>query len=312
MENVIYFVYLLTFSNGKIYVGMSRTDKAGGFTTRYRDHARAAKNGKDLPVYRAWRKYGAPAQIIIGKYSTRNDCAQAEIDFIAQNDATNPEVGYNLMPGGEGMHAPKGSAMHELMRRKVWDNPEVRTKLSAAFKGKPLPAETIAASVAARKTPEGQERMRRLVWENPEVRAKLSASTTRQMAEGGAAHLAEIMRERGDIRTPTQVAEQNARVKAFMNSPEGKDVAKRGYATMMANPENITKQRAGQDEWRASEANRENCRRIAKLSAAACARPVLDLKTGIEYPSQRAMGKALGMSDGGVSLRVKNGTARRL
>lgn len=102
MCETVYFVYLLTFPNGKVYVGMSKTDKRGLFTLRYNNHANSAKNGNPLPVYHAWRKYGAPTFAVLSTHAVRQDCALAEINKIAALNATDPQVGYNLMPGGEG------------------------------------------------------------------------------------------------------------------------------------------------------------------------------------------------------------------
>ena len=132
----IFFVYLLTFANGKVYVGMSKTDSRGRTDNRYRQHEWTAKSGKLSPIYNAWRKHGAPVQSITSTHPTREACALAEIDAIQAYDSMNPARGYNLQPGGQGLHAPAGSAVYELMRAKVWHNPERRRKASEALKGK--------------------------------------------------------------------------------------------------------------------------------------------------------------------------------
>jgi hypothetical protein len=307
----IYFVYLLTFANSKVYVGMSRTDRQGGFTNRYRAHSNAAKIGKPLPIYHAWRKYGAPAQIVLSKHLTREECAAREIAEISARKAADPAHGYNLTHGGEGLHAPKGSAMHALMREKVWSNPERNRKASLANKGKSPSPQCLTAAIAARGD-DWRAKMQEKVWGNAESQAEASERTRLQMANGGAENIARIRRLQGDRRTPEQVAAQTAKVKVFMNTPEGKEIAKRGYAAMIANPETLAKQKEGQDAWRASEKNKANCAAMAKKSAEACSKKVQDKETGAVYASQRAMARALGVSEAAISLRVKAGKIIRL
>lgn len=312
MNAIVYFVYLFTFANGKIYVGMSKTDGRGVFTLRYNNHAREAKKGKLLPIYNAWRKYGAPMQTILSKHENREACAAAEVCEIEARKATNPAFGYNLMRGGEGMHAPKGSPMHALMLEKVWGNPAVREKLRAANKGRPPSPQALAASVAERQTPAGRERMRRTVWENPDVRAKLSEKTRAQMANGGAENVARIRREQGDRRSPEQVAVHAEFMRARMNTPEGKEQARKALAVMLSNPENAAKLEAGRAAWRNSEKNAAHCKAIAQKAAEACRRPVVDNSTGIHYPSQRDMAHALGLTDAAICKRVKAGKVTNL
>lgn len=307
----IYFVYLLTFANGKIYAGMSKTDKNGAYTNRYRAHGHAANHGKKLPIYNAWRKHGAPAQTVLSKHETREACALAEKAEIASRNCCDPKIGYNLMAGGEGLHAPKGSAMYAIMREKVWNNPEVREKQRAAHKGKRPSDQCLKASVKARGE-DWRAKMQEKVWGNPEQQAARSERTRQQMANGGAENIARIRREQGDRRTPEQVALHAKHMQAFMNSPEGKEIAKQGYAAMTANPENLEKMRKGQADWRASERNKAQCKEMAQKSAAVCRKQVKDLNTGIVYPSQREMAHALGLSDASISKQVKAGKIIRI
>lgn len=311
MEHITYFVYLLTFANGKIYVGMSKSDKNGSFTTRYRGHAQSAKNGKNLPIYNAWRKYGDPAQMIISKHATREECAEYEINEISEREATNPNIGYNLMRGGEGMHAPKGSYMYALMREKVWDNPSVREKQRIAHKGKIPSPQCLKAAVEARGE-EWREKMREKTWGNPQFQAAASIRTKHQMANGGAENIAKIRRQQGDTMTKDSRARQSEKMREFMNSQKGKEIARKGRAAMAANPENIAKFEAGRSAWRTSDANKEHCKIMAKKSAEACSRPVRDENTGIVYSSQRAMAQSLSISDAAVSKRVSSGKVTRV
>lgn len=311
MEQIIYFIYLLTFANGKMYVGMSKTDKRGEYTNRYRAHGHAAKTGKVLPIYNAWRKYGPPIQEVLSRHARREECAAAEVNEIAARQTCDPRRGYNLMHGGQGLHAPKGSAMHDLMCERVWGNPTVKEKLRAANKGKAPSPQCLTAAIAARGD-DWRAKMQEKVWGNVEHQAAASERTRLQMVNGGAENIARIRRLQGDRRTPEQVAAQAAKMKAFMNTSEGKEIAKRGHAAMIANPETLAKQREGQDAWRASEKNKANCAAMAKKSAEACSKKVQDKETGVVYASQRAMARALGVSEAAISLRVKAGKIIRL
>lgn len=312
MAETIYFVYLLTFLNGKIYVGMSKTDSKGSFTVRYRQHALSAKKGKELPIYSAWRKYGAPNMTVLGMHSNREHCAIDEINTIASMQSQNQKIGYNLQPGGEGNKSKNDPIVYSIMREKVWDNPECRAKISAANKGKQPSQQALNAAIIARQAPEIRAKMREKIWSNPEVQAKISEKTRLQMANGGAEHLSKILSGRPDHLPPKSRAIQKQKVREFMNSEEGKEIAKRGNAAMLAKPGNKEKRDAGLNKWRKSAANAEHCKAMAKKSAEACRHKVLDKDTGVIYASQRDMAIALCISQAAVSLRVKSGKAIRL
>lgn len=298
----IFFVYLLTFANGKVYVGMSKTDKAGTWTSRYRGHARAARCGKSLPIYNAWRKHGAPVQTILSTHATRDECALAEIDAIQQYDSMNPECGYNLQPGGQGMHAPAGSAVYELMRAKVWDDPERRRKSSEALKGKPPSEATIAGHKVWRESDEAKAFIRG-VTQRPEVRAKMSEAMQRRLATGFREYLSEVQRGKPKVYTPEGAARRAAGQRAWLDSDEGKRKTREGARIMRENPENEAKRLAGLAEFLHSEANLERCREMAAKSRT----PVRDLATGIVYESRSAAAKAHGVSGPTVGYWIRTG-----
>lgn len=304
---LIYFVYKLTFANGKNYVGMSHTDKRGLFTTRYRCHARSAKTGRDLPIYRAWRKYGRPIQSILGMYATREECAQAEVSFIADLDVCNGDHGYNLMPGGEGMHAPPGSAIYALMREKVWDNVERRRKSSLANKGKRPSPQAIAAAAARLSSVEGRASLRK-GWQKPGRRERHAEMTRKQMRNGGADHLRVVLKGHADMRSSE--GKERQRLAAIKSATPERMRAMRDKA--FSNPENVRKFDEGRAAWRRSESNAEHCKRIAKRAAEACKRSVRNPETGIQYPSQRAMARALGLNEASVSRKVSLGIYERV
>lgn len=314
-KGVVFFVYKLTFVNGKLYIGMSKTDKSGLFTNRFRQHARSAKNGSKNPVHSAWRKHGAPTLSVLSLHATREECALAEVEAIKAHDALNPGKGYNLMAGGEGMNAPIGSAMYELMREKVWSNANRRAKLSAALKGRKPSDATLDAYRKWASTPEGKARKALAafdLWNKPGYREQKSQSVRRQMTPEAREHLSRLHSGRVDPRTPEGKAAAAEKLAAYLATPEAKESARKGHAAMWSNAENRAKWKAVTDQWRSSERNREQCKQMAVLSAAACSKRVMDTRTGIEYASQRAMAKALGLSEAAISLRVKSGLVVRI
>lgn len=312
---MIFFVYKLEFVNGKVYIGMSRASAGGPFTNRLRGHERSAKRGSDNPVHAAWRKYGAPTQTILSQHDTREECAMAEVAAIKAHDALNPAKGYNLMAGGEGLNAPVGSAVHALMREKVWSNPERSAKLKASLRGrKPSPA-TLEAFREWYATPEAKAQRRAIadaLWSRPGFRDERSRSTTQQMTPEARAHLSSIHSGRADPRTAEGKAVAVEKQRAFWASPVGQQAARDGRIAVWSKPENRAKVKAATDTWRASDRNKEQCKQMAKLAAAVCSKRVRDTRTGIEYESQRAMAQALGLSDAAISMRVKAGKVTRL
>lgn len=309
-----YFVYILVFSNDHFYVGMSKTNRKGEYTNRLRAHRSAARSGKTNPLYVAWREIGEPIFMVVSEHTDRHAAAFAEIDLIASLDATNPKYGYNLAIGGQGLHAPKGSAIYQAMKAKVWGNPARNAKLSAALKGRPVSMETAQGfqDWLENGGREHRSATTKAQYEKPGAREAAAARTRQQMTEEARAHLSRKHKGRSDPRSAEGKERQREAVKIYLSTPEGKASARKGYDVFASKPEAVKNNQAALNLWRSSEENLRNCRRIAALSAKACRRPVKDLKTGIEYPSQRDMAKALGISDGAVSLRIKKGTAKRV
>lgn len=93
-------LYRLDFSNGKSYVGITINSAA----KRYRRHAWRAANESaraHLPVYLAWRKYGAPELIILADSDDWNELCTMETLAIFLHNTYVPN-GYNRTYGGEG------------------------------------------------------------------------------------------------------------------------------------------------------------------------------------------------------------------
>lgn len=112
----MHILYLLEFSNGKIYIGQTvRT-----MQTRLSQHRQLSRNGSNLPVHCAWRVHGEPIVTILAEFNSIEDLHLAEIATIKALNSISPN-GYNLGYGGE--TAPS-------------KNPEVAKKISESAKGR--------------------------------------------------------------------------------------------------------------------------------------------------------------------------------
>ena len=309
----LFFVYLLTFASGKVYVGMSKTDKRGLFTLRYNNHAAAARRGVQLPVYSAWRKYGAPKLEILSIHDDRQLCAIAEIDEIEKRNSTDRSNGYNIAKGGQGNDSGSNPVMYKWMRERVWDNPKWRKSVSDGLKGRPVSQATKDAYIAwCKNNPEKKAELARRAWLNPEYKKKRSEATKTQMKNGGADHLSRIMIGRIDPRSEEGKMIQIEKAKAYMATPEGKAAARKGYESFAANPENIKNNQAALDKWRKSDKNAEQCREMAKKAAEACSKKIQFPDTGEAFNSQREAAKSKGVSEACISRWVKAGKCVRI
>lgn len=111
-------LYVLEFSNGKKYIGLTTV----GAEQRFKQHRRGFCRGKKkLPVYEAWAKYGEPTVRVLAVVEDF-DLPDAEVRAIALFNTVVPN-GYNVSYGGE------VSAMK---------NPEAARRLSIALSGRKL------------------------------------------------------------------------------------------------------------------------------------------------------------------------------
>jgi group I intron endonuclease len=125
-------VYIITNQeNGKYYVGktVQPLDKY------FREQLNAAKRRNNKPhLYSAIRKYG-DAAFIIDVLTTAASVSQLdslECSWIALLDSRNPNIGYNITPGGTG-----GSDGSNLLGKK--HSLESRLKKSLALRGRKNP-----------------------------------------------------------------------------------------------------------------------------------------------------------------------------
>lgn len=138
----MYYLYQLTFSNGKAYIGQT----VRNMNVRMAQHRTAANRGSNLPVHNAWRKYGEPSVSILLECDCVEQLHQAEIDMIRDCGSLVPN-GYNLGLGGETTPSK---------------TPEVAAKIAAKARGRKI-ADTSSMSEAVR-----------IKWQNEDYRQKVS------------------------------------------------------------------------------------------------------------------------------------------
>ena len=99
-----YYIYKITnIINGKIYFG-----KAKNIKKRWNNHKTAAKSKqkKDYShLHKAMNKYGFNNFIIeqVEEFEHECDALIAEINYIKNNNARDPNIGYNISEGGDGL-----------------------------------------------------------------------------------------------------------------------------------------------------------------------------------------------------------------
>lgn len=129
-----YLVYLLRFPNGKIYIGM--TSK----TVRKRYYLKDSHN-EELREIKSKYKFEEIYHDILGDGLTRAEASKIEKSEIARHNSTNPNVGYNVSPGGVATFA--GMKHTEQAKEKIRAanvgkivSAETRSKASLSHKGK--------------------------------------------------------------------------------------------------------------------------------------------------------------------------------
>jgi hypothetical protein len=147
-------LYQLTFASGKKYIGV--TEKST-LTQRISQHKYKVKNGSNLPVHQAWRKYGDPE--ILELYFIDNDALYIEeIKEIKKQNTICPN-GYNILEGGQkspSLNFNVAKKISESAKKRYQDpkqrkqasdlaklrTEEVNKKISLALTGKKLSEKT--------------------------------------------------------------------------------------------------------------------------------------------------------------------------
>lgn len=139
MAQESYIVYMHRFPNGKVYIGIT--------SKKPEDRWENGRGYQTQNVYKAILKYGWDniEHIILFSDLSRKDAEKKEIELISLYRSADPKYGYNIDLGGNcaGKHS-KQTCKKISQSKKGWNpSEETRKRMSAAKKGKPLPASTI-------------------------------------------------------------------------------------------------------------------------------------------------------------------------
>ena len=154
-------VYLITFSNGKRYVGVT-----ADVPKRLIEHRSA-----DRPVGRAMRKHSFTCEVVFT--GSRSQCFLKEIELISELDTISPR-GYNLTPGGDGvtLTSEVRQKLSEAAQRQ-WSDPEGRAKQVDAAKRRFSDPEELEAH--RRRCNDPEERARRAERAKAQWAARMTA-----------------------------------------------------------------------------------------------------------------------------------------
>lgn len=134
LPNRDFFVYVITnLITGKWYVGKTGVS----VRDRWTNHKSGARNGMDTYLCRSIRKYGEENFSVqsVAEVSTEEEANNLERIWIIPLSSHDPQFGYNLTLGGDGVRA----------------NEETKAKISSSSKGKIISDSTRAKMSAARK-----------------------------------------------------------------------------------------------------------------------------------------------------------------
>lgn len=158
------FIYMLTFSSGKSYIGQTRSLSVD---FRVAGHAKAVEAGSTCAIHAAWRKYGAPVVEVLGEFPNEELNIQ-EKTFISEHGTF--QNGYNMTAGGE----TSPMSIHEIATRAGISNKGQKRSIAFCLRMKEFhnkPEVKLAKSIrmAGNKFALGQK-------QSEETKAKKSAS----------------------------------------------------------------------------------------------------------------------------------------
>lgn len=260
-------VYLLTFPNGKCYVGVSvRPGK------RFMEHLKFAGGGAEYALHNAIRKHGEPAMTILASNLTQQEAFLMEVLLIKERNTKAPN-GYNMTNGGEGVvgiapetlkamgkarskRIKEDAAFREQMRvatlrtgphraiklKEFWASPEgmevLRARSNSAWK------DNVIAHNKRQRTPETLEKFRvakKSNWEIPAQREKMNAAREAKQAElratnpewvaARAAKMAATMKAKWE--DPAYLAKMAMRKPPVLSAESRARAVKNRLATMM-------------------------------------------------------------------------------
>lgn len=208
-------LYVLTFPNGKRYVGQT-TRK---LSVRMAAHERAAmKCHSLLAVHCAWRKHGEPMVSILSEHESEDELNQAEIAAIQELCTLTPG-GYNISFGGDTAPSKRQEVKDKIGAKskgrkgnpalssekslKLWQNAEYRKIVRSG----------IAASWTEERRSERSEEMKR-IW-------------AERKANGWTMPESQVQKMRAKKLTPEQIEAMRARMTGKKQGPRTEDTKRK-------------------------------------------------------------------------------------
>lgn len=180
----MHLVYIVHNSvNHKIYVGQTQRT----LRQRWLNHLSTARQGRDLHLYRAIRKYGESSFFpeLVAKVKTKDEASDLEKLLIVMFNACDADFGYNNTFGGEGAVLTKESKAKQSKAMLEWWTPERRAAVSIARKGRLTGAKNPMYGkgiwTGKKHSPETKAKIsakRKEMYANPEFKARMSAANT--------------------------------------------------------------------------------------------------------------------------------------
>lgn len=159
----MYTIYChLNQNNGKRYIGQTKHN----VQKRWQSHVKDALNESQFRFHRAIRSHALDAWKceILEIVETQDEANQREMHWIAYFRSNDPNFGYNMTMGGEGIEMTE--EIRDKLRQKTklqWSDPDHKQKIAAA-------TENFWSS------DEGQEKKERLAERNRSEQARKSSS----------------------------------------------------------------------------------------------------------------------------------------
>lgn len=213
------FIYLIVnHVTGKYYVGQHKGNNLKKYLQQKVSQAwYELKRGKrgSSHLFNSMRKHPKEAwsiHALLSDVQTRPELDQYERDFISFLKSQDPDYGYNICRGGEGFsgpHSEEAKQKNSVASLKMWDTPEIRTRMLAKLeitidkqRGVPRSDEVCAAISKG--------------MADPEVFKKRSDYGVQLYANGGGhLHSPELKAKRAEAsRTPEARARVSAQMKA--------------------------------------------------------------------------------------------------
>lgn len=178
------YVYLLTFPNGKCYVGITRDMKK-----RLREHIRNSTEKRNAALFNAIRKHGIPKMDAIAVVPTYEEAFAMEKAKIGELGTLAPG-GYNMTEGGDGAVGIPSDVRKRAAakRRQTVSRPDIRVRLLASAKA--AGPKVSAANKIFYSTAEGRavmERRSRSTWLSKVTAANRKPTTDQKRAKMSAA-----------------------------------------------------------------------------------------------------------------------------